>query len=132
MGNRVSNWGLIFYTEYFSLSFFVIGFLLASLSLFIQKFPETAKTIVQFKFSDMADVLLNKKFLVYCIASFISFLIFGQLNSTFPVYESEVNGISSFYIGLAWALNGFIDGFILYFIAKLANTKNQMKFLILI
>ena len=122
--------GFIFYTKYFNISFFAIGALLSLLSLYMIKFPETAKVTSRFRFNDMMKALKNLKFLLYCVAAFISFLIFGQFNSTFAVYESEVNGISSFYIGLAWTLNGFLVGFTQYFFAKLANTSNQMKFLI--
>ncbi|MFP3255073.1 MAG: MFS transporter [Thermoplasmata archaeon] len=122
--------GFIFEIHYFSISFILMGFMLSLVTILMINIPETAKRSMSMKLKDIPSALKNKKFLIYSIAGFISFLIFGQLNSTYPYYENQVNGIPVSIIGLTWTMNGLMVAALQYPFARLANKKNAHYFLI--
>ncbi len=122
--------GLVFELNYYSISFIFMGIVLFSISFLMMKIPETAKKEINFRFQDIPAALRDRRFLIYCIAGFIAFLIFGQLNSTYPLYEEQVNGISVSLIGLTWTMNGLMVAALQYPFARLANKVNAHKFLI--
>jgi len=122
--------GFVYEFHYYSISFMFMGILLSSISIIFLSLPETNIKTKAFKISDIPGALLNKPFLIFSISGFISFLIFGQLTSTYPVYESQVNLIPVYLIGLTWTINGLMVGILQYPVAKFTNIKNSFNFLI--
>ncbi|MGC8496379.1 MAG: MFS transporter [Thermoplasmata archaeon] len=122
--------GFLYVLNYYTFSFLLVGIMLVSLVILINRIPETNKARYTFRFRDLSNTLLNVKFLLFSIAGFIAFLVFGQLNSTYPIYEETINSISTSIIGLTWALNGFMVGGLQYYIAKFAKVKNAYYFMI--
>lgn len=122
--------GFIFEFHYYSYSMILMGLMLGFISILMLRIPETAKKGESLKIADIPSALRNRRFLIYSIAGFISFMIFGQLNSTYPYYENQVNGIPVSLIGLTWTMNGLMVAALQYPFARLANRRNAHKFLI--
>ncbi|MDP8012137.1 MAG: MFS transporter [Thermoplasmata archaeon] len=122
--------GFVYDLHLYSQSFILMGILLSMVSIIILSLPETNVNRKTFKISDIPSALMNKAFLIYSISGFISFLVFGQLTSTYSVYESQVNLFEVYIIGLTWTLNGLMVGVLQYPVARLTNVKNSFNFLI--
>lgn len=122
--------GFAYEFHYYSISFILMGILLSSISIILISLPETNIKTKVFKISDIPGALLDRVFLIFSISGFITFLIFGQLTSTYPVFENQVNLIPVYLIGLTWTMNGIMVGILQYPVARFTNVKNSFNFLI--
>jgi MFS family permease len=122
--------GIVYELNDLTISFIILGLFLSLVSIIFINIPETNLNRNYFKFSDIIEPLKNRLFLFYNIASFLTFVVFGQLTSTYPFYEKEIVGISVFYIGITWTLNGILVGIFQYPSARKVNNKNAFYFLI--
>lgn len=122
--------GFAYEFHYYSISFILMGILLSLISIILISLPETNIKTKVFKISDIPSALLDRVFLIFSISGFITFLVFGQLTSTYPVYESQVNLIPVYLIGLTWTMNGIMVGIFQYPVARFTNVKNSFNFLI--
>ena len=50
----------------------------------------------------------DRRFLIFCLASLIASLVYSQWSTTFPLFVSTVEGVPTWLLGLALALNGAI------------------------
>jgi len=121
--------GFLFSHNYYIYAFMVIGIFLIFFIFLIKRLPDIYGSSGSFTFSDITSSLKDIKFTIYSLAGFISFMIFGQLTSTYPVYETNVNNISTDLIGLTWTMNGFMVAGLQVFFARFAKVKNAFKFL---
>ncbi len=122
--------GFVYDAHFYSQSFILMGILLSLISIILISIPETNAKRKMFKISDIPSALMDRSFLIFSISGFISFLVFGQLTSTYSVYESQVNFIPVYFIGLTWTLNGLMVGVLQYPAARFTNVKNSYNFLI--
>ncbi len=122
--------GFVFEIHYYSFSFIFMGIMLSMVAILMLEIPETSVKSRALSISDIPSALKNRRFLIYSIAGFIGFLVFGQLNSTYPYYENQVNGVPISIIGLTWTMNGLMVAALQYPFSRLPNNKNAHHFLI--
>ncbi len=122
--------GMIYQLNDFSSSFILLGIFLSFISIIFRYIPETNLKTSSFRLKDIIQPLKNRYFLIFSMASFLTFVLMGQLTSTYSVYENRINNISVFYIGLTWTMNGLLVGVFQYPSAKMVKRKNAYYFLI--
>lgn len=50
----------------------------------------------------------DRRFLVFCLASMVSALVYGQWSTTFPLFIKTIEGVPTWLVGVALATNGAI------------------------
>jgi MFS family permease len=56
----------------------------------------------------LAILAKDRRFLIFCFASMVSALVYGQWSTTFPLFIRTVEGVPTWLVGLALATNGAI------------------------
>lgn len=80
--------------------------------------------------SNFKNVFKDKNFLTFLIASFLIFLVVGQLISSLPVF-ARYKGLSNIYVGYLFSVNGLMVVFFQYFISSLFSKISNKKGIII-
>jgi MFS family permease len=59
-----------------------------------------------FSFRDLGRVRRNKRFVFFCIMSFLLFIVVAQMSTTYSVFSTDVVGVSEVEIGYLYTVNG--------------------------
>lgn len=62
----------------------------------------------RFNIRQMWGTMSNRGFLIFCVISFLLFLVMGQFSTTLSVFSVGILGISTVQLGLLYTLNGVI------------------------
>ncbi|MEO0231828.1 MAG: MFS transporter [candidate division WOR-3 bacterium] len=125
LGGFLSN---ISYFLLFLISTFlaIIGFLINFI--FVKGKRDKKKKILNN--SNFKNILKDKNFLIFLIASFLIFLVVGQLISSLPVF-ARYKGLSNLYVGYLFSVNGLMVVFFQYLISSLFSKFSNKKGIII-
>ena len=107
--SNISYFLLFLISTFLAVTGFLINFILIK--------EKEKKDKITSKDNNFKNVLKDKNFLIFLIASFLIFLVVGQLISSLPVF-ARYKGLSNLYVGYLFSVNGIMVVFFQYFISS--------------